>query len=236
MPRGLILLKWDESGEPYTDEIHADIALARCPLCGTRPRVLPYDVLPYKQYSLVVITELVTTYASWGRSLREVVWDLLGERTPSHATLHGWTEGLGAHVLGMPGAEADGAPFSRFVFEAQAHMAPVAQVVQTQFFVDECRYRSEARRERLAGVAMLIAMAAMVAGKLGANMLARCRSLALVWSGSCVLVFDSRFICTPIEQVGRAHQSESGSPQPRSRDPCQTHTKLPPGASNKSHP
>lgn len=57
--------------------------------------------------------------ASWSWSLRAVVRDLLGERTPAHTTLHGWTEGLGAHALGLRGAQLGGAPFSRFLVEPQ---------------------------------------------------------------------------------------------------------------------
>ena len=105
VPRGVVLLERDAYGEWHTIELKAAIALARCPRCGTRTRVLPYDILPYKRYSLAVISALVSTYATWSLSLRRVVWDLLGERTPAHTTLHGWTEGLGAHALGLPGAQ-----------------------------------------------------------------------------------------------------------------------------------
>jgi hypothetical protein len=234
--RGVVLLERDEFGEPHSVDLQADIVLARCPRCGTRARVLPYDVLPYKRYSLAVITELVSTYATWSSSLRSVVWDLLGERTPSHTTLHGWTEGLGAHVLGLPGGEAGGVPFSRFVVEARARLAPVAQVVQAPLRVDECRYRSEARRERLAGVAMLIAVAQLVAGAPASDSLARCRRLALVWSNSCVLVFPSRFSCTAIEHRRRPDGPRSRYPPQASRDRCPTRTRSPPGASSKSRP
>jgi hypothetical protein len=232
--RGLIVLERDEFGQLHTVKLKADIALARCLRCGTRARVLPYDVLPYKQYSLAVITELVITYTTWNWSLRGVVWDLLGERTPAHTTLHGWTEGLGAHVLGLPQAQLHGAPFSRFVFEAQARMASLAQVVQAPLWVDERRYRSEARRERLAGVAMLIAVAGTVTGECDANALARCRRLALLWSNSCVLVFPSQFSCTAIEQVSAADRTESEHPPSGSSDPCPTRTRSPPGASSRS--
>jgi hypothetical protein len=230
----LVVLERDAFGALHTVKLEADIALARCPRCGTRPRVLPYDVLPYKQYSLAVITALVIIYTTWDWGLRDVVWDLLGERTPSHTTLHGWTEGLGAHVLGLPGAVADGAPFSRFVFEAEARVAPVAQLVQAPFGVDERRYRSEARRERLAGVAMLMAMAGMVVGAVTSDLLAQCRCLALRWSNSCVLVFPSQFSCTAIEHTGGVNRSRSRHPQTRSQDRCLTRTRSPPGASSKS--
>ncbi len=233
--RGVVLLERDACGEWHSIAQQVDIALARCPQCGTRSRVLPYDILPYKQYSLAVITELVISYATWQHSLRDVVWDLLGERTPSHTTLHGWTEGLGAHVLGLPGAEASGLPFSRFVVEAQARVTSVTEVVEAQFLVDERRYCSEERRERLSGVAMLMAVVGMVAGELDAIALAQCRRLALVWSNSCVLIFYSRFLCTPIEHMDESDLSESWHPQPQSRDSCPTRTRSPPGASNKSH-
>ena len=59
--RGLVLLELDEFGEFHTVRVEAQIALARCPRCGTRPRVLPYDVLPRKLYALTVIVELSAT-------------------------------------------------------------------------------------------------------------------------------------------------------------------------------
>ena len=232
--RGVILLERDEAGELHTVKVEADIALARCPCCGTRPRELPYDVLPYKRYALTVIAEQAGTYAKGSSSLRTVAWSLLGERTPSHTTLHGWTEGLGAHALGLPGGEADGLPFSRFLAEAQARVAQVGAVHDTQFWVDERRYRCEARRERLAGVARVIAVAELVTGLPMANSLAQCRCLSLGWSGSCVLVFPSRFSCTGIEQGSRPNLRPSRPRHRTSRDRCQTRTRSPPGASSRS--
>jgi hypothetical protein len=87
--RGVVLLERDEFGELVSVDLQAAIVLARCPRCGTRTRVLPYDILPYKRYSVTVIAELASTYATGSASLRNVAWDLLGERTPSHTTLHG---------------------------------------------------------------------------------------------------------------------------------------------------
>jgi hypothetical protein len=127
--RGVVLLERDAFGELVSIDLQAAIVLARCPRCGTRTRVLPYDILPYKQYSVAVIAELASTYAKGSASLRSVAWDLLG----AHTTLHGWSEGLGAHVLALPGGEVGGVPFSRFVVEAQARVVALAQVVQTPF-------------------------------------------------------------------------------------------------------
>jgi hypothetical protein len=46
--RGVVLLERDEFGELVSVDLQAAIVLARCPRCGTRTRVLPYDILPYK--------------------------------------------------------------------------------------------------------------------------------------------------------------------------------------------
>ena len=230
----MILLERDEAGELHTVKLEADIALARCPCCGRRPRVLPCDVLPYKRYALTVIAEQVATYAQGSSSLRTVAWNLLGERTPSHTTLHGWTEGLGAHALGLPGGEAGGLPFSRFVAEAQARVAPVGAVLEADFWVDERRYRCEARRERLAGVARVLAVAGTVTDLPGTEALAQCRRLSLAWSGACVLVFPSRFLCTGIEQRSGPDLPPSRRRHRTSRDRCQTRTRSPPGASSRS--
>ncbi len=238
----MILLERDAFGELVSVDLQAAIVLARCPRCGTRPRVLPYDVLPYKQYSVAVIAAVVSSYASGSVSLRSVVWDLLGERTPSHTTLHGWSDGLGAHVLGLPGGELGGVRFSGFMVEAQARMPAVAQVAQEPFAVDERRYRSEERRERLAGVAMFLALAQLltlaqlVVGQMAVNWLARCRRLALLWSNSCVLVFPSRFSCTAIELKRRPYGAGSGHPPQTTPDRCPTRTRSPPGASSRSPP
>lgn len=234
--RGVIVLERDAVGEVHTVEHEADIALARCPHCGTRRRVLPCDVLPYKRYGLAVMAEQLAGYAtgSWSRSLREVAWNLLGERTPSHTTLHGWTEGLGAHALGLPGGEAGGSPFSRFLAEAAARDPAVWAQWEAQPWVDERRYRSDARCERLSALARVMALAPQVSGAPAVESLAACRRLALGWSDSCVLGFPSRLFDTGIEQGGRADRRGSGHRDLPSPPPCLIRTRSPPGASSKS--
>ena len=70
------MLERDALGEAHASEVRALIALARCPRCRGRFRVLPCDVLPYKHYSVSVIVHLVGSYTApgWGVSLREVAW------------------------------------------------------------------------------------------------------------------------------------------------------------------
>lgn len=235
--RGLVLLEADTHGVLVTVEVgtRAWVAIARCVRCGCRPRVLPCDALPRKTYAATVIEQQAAEYAPGDRSLRQVAWGQLGERTPSHATLHGWTEGLGAHVLGRPGGDAGGIPASRFLAEAAARVAGVAAAMREQVHVDPRRYRSEARRERLAAMAQILAIVTLVAERPHPFALAECRRLACRWSASSALVFRSRLSSTAIEHRARPRQPRSGSSTPTSRDRCPTRTRSPPGASNRSH-
>ncbi len=236
--RGLSVLETDAVGELHAVEIEAQIALARCRCCERRVRVLPCDVLPYKHYSVSVIAQLAGAYTGgWQDSLRTVAWELLGERTPAHTTLHGWTEGLGAHVLGLPtgafGGQAGGWPFSRVFAEAEARVAQVRTVWEAAVWVDERRYRSEGRRERLAAVAQVLALADTVTGAPGPEALGAWRALTVRWSGSCGLRFPSRLLCTGIEQVPDPDRRESRARSPPRRRRCPIRTPSPPGASNK---
>lgn len=232
--RRLILLERDTEGERYTQEVHATLVLARCPCCGTRRRVLPYDVLPYKHYSLPVIAEQVTSYAKGGSSLREVAWDLLGEPAPSYKTIHGWTEGLGAHALGLPGGDLGGLPFAGVVSEAEARTPAAREVRQAFSAVDERRYRSEPRRERLAAVAQVGALVRALTVRDAPEGWAECRRLILMWTGWCAVLFPSRIFFTPITQGDRSDLRSSRSCAPQSQDRCPIRTRSPPGASNKS--
>ncbi len=231
--RGLVLLERDEAGERVAEEVRARIALARCRCCGARWRVLPCDVIPRKQYSLAVMAEQMARYAEGGSSLREVAWNLLGDRVPSHTTLHGWTEGLGAHVLGLPAGEAGGLPFSRVLAEAEVRVPPVRPVWEAPYRVDRRRYRSEPRRERLTAVARFNALTRTITGREAPCGWVECRALITGWAGSCVWAFPSRLASTAIEHAGGADR-RSWRPCPKKTpDRCPTRTRSPPGVSSK---
>lgn len=242
--RGIVLLEADEYGELRGVKVTATIARARCRECRRRWRVLPYDVLPRKRYSTPVIEHLASVYARGQRGLRPVAWALLvsppgssaEEWTPAHTALHGWTEGLGAHALGRPGSDADGVPVSRFITEAAARDHRIDEVGRTKAEVDPRRYRSEARRERLAAMAVLLLVAAMAAAVGSPHSLSDCRRLVLEWSKSCALEFPSRFPCPSIEHRRSAPWERSRPPQGRRLDRCrkktETHGRSPPGASS----
>ena len=149
-----------------------------------------------------------------------------------------WTEGLGAHVLGLPtgafGGQAGGWPFSRVFAEAEARVPQVRTVWEAAVWVDARRYRSEGRRERLAAVAKVLALADTVTGAPGPEALGAWRALTVRWSGSCGLRFPSRLLCTGIEQVAEPDRRESRARSPPRQRRCPIRTLSPPGASSKS--
>jgi hypothetical protein len=178
--RKLVLFEADEHGERQCRLEEARIALAFCPTCKRRVRVLPCDVLPRKRYALGLIEHEVASYARGARSLRQVAWSVLGEPAPAHTTLHAWSEGLGAHVLGRATGAALGAePFSRLLAESVARVPAAEVVARTQVPVDPRRFRSEARHERLGAVGMSLSVAALVTGLLAPDALSEWRRLAL---------------------------------------------------------
>ena len=234
--RGLVLLELDQSGVHEMVALVATVAICRCKQCKGRFRVLPCDVLPRKLFGLAVIEHEASEYARGEFSLRQVAWGQLGDRTPAHSTLHGWTEGLGAHALGRPGGDAGGAPLSRFVAEAESHVPESTAAMGLDVHPDPRRYRSEPRRDRLAAVMRTMAMATRVAGVPHPHAIAECRRLALQWSHSSVLGFPSRLSCTAIEHHDRSETPRSRPSPGRSRDRCPTRTRSPPGASSRLHP
>lgn len=232
----MVLLEQDESGELVMIFEVATVAIASCVRCKKRVRVLPCDVLPHKTYSTDVVEHLVADYAQGNRSLRKVAWEQLGERAPAHTTLHGWTEGLGAHALGRSGGYAGGAPISRLVAIAESRASGVTAASRAQVWVNPARYRSEGRRDRLAALMRAMAMVVAIAGLSHPRAIAECRRLALVWSNSSVLLFPSRLRDTAIEHRDWSESARSCPSSPRSKDRCLTPTRSPPGASRKSHP
>ena len=97
---------------------------ASCVRCKRRGTVcFPAISCRTRPTRLDVIEHLAAEYAQGELSLRQVAWGQLGDRTPAHTTLHGWTEGLGAHALGRPGRRR-GRRTDRaaFVAEAESHV------------------------------------------------------------------------------------------------------------------
>ena len=233
--RGLVLLEPDDSGVLQMVALVATIALGRCERCKTRCRVLPCDALPGKTYGLAAIEHEVADYGRGDRSLRRVAWSQLGERTPAHTTLHGWTEGLGAHALGRAGGDLGGAPLSRLIAEAEPRVSEITEAVCSTPAPDPRQYRSEARRDRLAAVMRTMTLVTLISGAAHPHAMAESRRLSLSWSNVSALEFPSRLRCTPIEHRDRSKPPRSRPSPPSSRDRCPIRTRSPPDASSRSH-
>lgn len=230
-----MLLEPDESGVQRTVAVSARVALARCDRCGSRFRVLPCDAQPRKTYGLALIEHEVWAYSRGDRSLRQVAWSQLGDRAPAHTTLHGWTEGLGAHALGRRGGDLGGAPMSRLLGEAEPRVPEIAGLLRSKSVPDPRRYRSEARRDRLAAVITTMTAAPILTDVSHPHAMAECRRLSLSWSNVSALEFPSRFLRTAIEHRDRSKPRRSCSSSRRTRDRCPTRTRSPPDASSRSH-
>jgi hypothetical protein len=145
------MLEKDDYGIDTVVEGKLKIALARCPICKSRYRLLPADIVPFKLYSLPVIELCVCLYNRGDLSLRQVAWDqLYGEHTPEHTTLHGWSEGIGAWWLGRAmGEVAFSVPATRIVAELEMRFSPKQSLHSIPVWINPQRYRSPGRCERL---------------------------------------------------------------------------------------
>ena len=161
--RAVFLLERDACGVPAVVAVLATLVLACCDRCSGRVRVLPSGILPRKHDGLSVIEYQMAAYAEGDKGLRPVAWSHAGERTPAFATIRAWTEGLGAHALGREAGEvAGGTPHTALVAETQARMPGARDVAPPA--VDERRYRSPARRARLAAVDRTLVVAGVATG------------------------------------------------------------------------
>ncbi len=205
----------DAHGVRVVVRVEARIALACCDKCGSRVRVLPCDIQAHKLYAVAVIELLVATYTEGDTSLRVTAWRLAGIRTPAFTTLHAWSEGMGAYALGRRQGELpEGRPHAALVQETEARL-PEAREVPTPE-VDERRYRSEARRDRLGACARLLLTAALATKVSSPFALVGWCALALSWSRSAPLLaftspilFRTGLSSTGFERVGASVRARS---------------------------
>jgi len=98
------------------------VPLCRCELCGSRLRVLPIEIAPFKYYTRGVIETCCTAYSDEdlpGITLRRTV-ARLGSGHPHHSSLHGWIGGLGARALGLLD-KSELVPVSALIAETAIH-------------------------------------------------------------------------------------------------------------------
>lgn len=155
LQRSVVLPVSDASGDLELTRTTATIALARCPDCGHRVRVLPADILPRKTFSLSAVERCCAKYLREG-SLRRTV-ETFGAHRPAHTTLHAWTDGLGAHFKGLTlGDVPCSTPISAVIVETESRFRGVGAALEATTPVHAHSYRSEERWERLTGLEALL--------------------------------------------------------------------------------
>jgi len=232
--RGLHELRVDAFGCSQIVSSVARFAVAYCPKCKRRHRVLPCDVLPRKQYALPVIEKLTAVYTTGERNLREVAVGIHGDRMLAHSTLHAWTEGMGAFALGRAGGGLQGAdPISRLLSETQSRRPELECRIDSTLPVDPRRFKSPGRRERLSAVSSLLAVSNRVTETAAPASLTEWRRRMLTWTGQESLQFPTGILCTRIEQVPPSTgASLDATPAFGVAPRCPPLARSPPGASS----
>ena len=216
----MVVLVRDGDGERIATKKTLAIALVAC-TCGKRVRMLPSDVLPLKHYGLAIVAELCQAHVVEDQSLRDGVLKKFIGQTPAHATLHAWTEGLGAFALGRQGStHAGAAPFSAILAETTKRWPLIATEAATTPPINPDRYRSEERRERLVAVASVLAIASAFmtatihSPQLDTPPLCAWRQAAITFGLMAPFSFQTGWRCTRTEhRVSRPR--EASSPWPR---------------------
>jgi hypothetical protein len=208
------------------------IVLVKCPICKSRYRLLPADILPRKHYSLPVIELSVSLYNRGDLSLFQVVWEQLpGDHNPQHTTLHGWTEGLGAWWLGRAmGEVAFCVPATRIQAELEIRYPQMRSLHSKPVWINPQRYRSQGRRERLEACKRFEIVGTMLASENPWNFVELNR-LIIIWDNSFGLGFKTGIGCTAIEHIDSRNVRSWGQIFPKEPLSCPIHGRSPPSGS-----
>lgn len=224
--RGVLVFEKDECGIDTVVKLQIRIALARCPVCKSRFRVLPADTLPYKHYSLSVIEHGIRLYNRGDQSLRKVAWDgFYGEQTPWHATIHAWTEGLGAYWSGRCfGEVACALPAARIMKELEIRFPQVASLPSVPVRVNPKRYRSPERRERLEACRRFEKICAIIIA-----CFCQLNRLIVSWGTSLGFGFRTGILNTAFEHIDSADMIRFAKPMRKEAKVCLIRGRSPPG-------
>jgi len=220
------VLEKDEQGIVTVVKLQMRIALARCPVCKRRFRILPADILPYKHYGLAVIEHGVHLYNQGHLSLRGVVWnEFYGEYAPSHTTLHAWTEGLGAYWSGRCfGEVAYALPASRIVAEVEIRSPEIAPLHFIPVLINPQRYRSPRRREHLEACRRFEKTCMMITW-----CFCELNRLIVSWGTSFGFGFRTGILSTPFEHIDCPDMITCAKPMRKEAETCPIRGRSPPG-------
>jgi hypothetical protein len=223
------MLAKDDEGIDTVLKDTLKIVLVKCPVCKSRYRLLPADILAHKLYSLPVIELSVSLYNRGDLSLRHVAWDLLyGERTPAHTTLHGWSEGLGAWWQGRTmGEVAFCVPATRMRAQLQIRHPQMSSLHSIPVWINPQRYRSQGRRERLEACRRFEIIGTMLAPE-STWKWCELNRLIISWGNWFGLGFKTGICCTAIEHIDCTNVRSWGKIFPKEPLSCPIPGRSPP--------
>jgi len=141
------------------------VPLCRCGACGSRLRVLPAEIAPFKHYTRPIVETVCSSYSDAqlpGITLRRTV-ARMGPGHPHHSALHGWLAGLGEQALGRWDPPAGNLPVSALIAETARHIDEHLPNWWTRGYpVADRKYHTEKRREQLEGCARVFAAATLL--------------------------------------------------------------------------
>jgi len=227
--RGSFMFEKDDEGIDTVVKRTVIIALVKCPICKSRLRLLPADILPYKLYTLPVIELSAGFYNRGDLSLRHLAWDLFyGDRTPAHTTLHAWTEGLGAWWLGQPiGEVAFCVPATRVQAELEIRYPQMSSLNCQPIWINPQRYRTQGRRQRLEACKRFEIVGEMIASENPGNFVELNR-LIVSWGNWFGLGFRTGICFTAAEHIDCKSVRTWGQIFPKEPLSCPIHGRSPP--------
>ncbi len=183
------------------------VPLSECEECKCRRRVLPYELIPYKTFSLPVIETTCYHYCTFSDGLRNTVNKMSGIR-PHYSTLHGWLGGIGERALDRIQLKTDRAEIGKpSLPKVSTLVAETAQKKDTQLVnsfnnlipnIASFKYKSLFRKELLVSCLRLLTIASSQF-KLNAYPLTMWEQfLICIFSVPCFL-FSSRAVVSQIQ-------------------------------------
>jgi hypothetical protein len=141
---------------------------------------------------------------------------------------------MGAFALDRPAGRLAGAdPVGPILAETAARQPWLDAAIDAARSVDERRFRSDGRRERLSATASLLSLAAKATELATPAALTEWRRRMLVWTGRSSLGFPTGTSCTRIEQAPSQSPASSRSETNSGvATRCPPRNKSPPGVSS----
>ena len=149
------------------------VPLSKCENCGSRRRLLPMELLPWKPYTLPTMQKFIAAYNAsphgWRRTVNHTPG---GFYKPHFTTVHGRASGLGERALDQVKLNRERAmvnkppflePFTTLIQTVESrHGLPAVKAFSAVVTVFPEKYRSQRRKEHLEANLRLLNLAVFI--------------------------------------------------------------------------